>query len=69
MLEVFDFFQLLLITKTIGISRTVHGRENVPDDGSKIENRLVIIFTIRFFLGGALFVWSFLFLLCVLCCF
>ncbi len=53
---VFDFFQLLLIINKIGISNVVHRRESVPEDGSKIENRLVIIFMKCFFLTWVLFV-------------
>jgi len=60
-----DFFQLLLITKTIGTNRVAHRRENVLDEGSKIENKLVIIFTRRFFLIKVLLALNFRFLLCV----
>ncbi len=59
-----DFFQLLLITKIIGTNRVIHRRESVLDEGSKIENKLVIIFTRRFFLIKVLLSLNFRFLLC-----
>lgn len=63
---VLDFFQFLFIRNTIGTSKVIHRRENVLDDGSKIENKLVIIFTRCFFLIVVLFVSNSRFPLCVL---
>jgi hypothetical protein len=56
MLGLFDFFQVLLMMKMIGINRVIHKRDSTLDEGSKIENKLVIIFMKRFFLTRALLV-------------
>jgi hypothetical protein len=43
-LGVDDFFHTVLKINPIGINTVIHARDNVLEDGSKIENRLVIIF-------------------------
>ncbi len=39
-----DFFHKVLKINKIGISTMTHAKDKVLEDGSKIENRLVIIF-------------------------
>jgi hypothetical protein len=43
-LGVDDFFHTVLKINTIGTSTVTHARDIALEDGSKIENRLVIIF-------------------------
>jgi hypothetical protein len=38
-----DFFQAVLKMNTVGISTMSHAMDKVLEEGSKIENRLVII--------------------------
>ncbi len=45
-LSVDDFFHVVLRINNIGISTMIHARDRVLEDGSKIENRLVIIFIV-----------------------
>jgi len=41
-----DFFQAVLKMSAIGISTMSHTMDRVLDEGSKMENRLVIIFIV-----------------------
>ncbi len=41
-----DFFHTVLRMNKVGINTIIHAKDKVLDDGSKIENRLVIIFIV-----------------------
>jgi hypothetical protein len=41
-----DFFHIVLKMNAVGISTMIHANDKVLEDGSKIENRLVIIFIV-----------------------
>jgi hypothetical protein len=45
-LSVDDFFHTVLKMNMVGISTISHAKDMVLEDGSKIENRLVIIFIV-----------------------
>ncbi len=45
-LSVDDFFHMVLKMNAAGISTISHAKDMVLEDGSKIENRLVIIFIV-----------------------
>jgi hypothetical protein len=55
--RVVDFFHRDVVINAIGVSTIIHAREATLEEGSKIENRFVIIFILFFFFSCSLF-WS-----------